>query len=136
MPFRSFFLRSAISHRISGFTLSHLSGINSWSWGLFGIFVSTSLSHAHGSTKLFLQLAISDVSTAARCPACSLPTNNQFLRPMAIGRIARSAKLCFHRANFCFARHRYPNAAQIQNQPSLNIRVMPEKTSGVRGQSP
>ena len=93
MPFRSFFLRSAISHRISGFTLSHLSGINSWRWGLFGIFVSTSLSHAHGSTKLFLQLAISDVSTAARCPACWLPTNNQFLRPMAIGRIARSAKL-------------------------------------------
>ena len=39
MPFRSFFLRSAISHRISRFTLSHLSGINSWSWGLFGIFV-------------------------------------------------------------------------------------------------
>ena len=85
---RSFLRISAISQRWSGLALSHTLGsrsVSSASDGPLAMQSKMSFRYAQGSTKLFLQLAISDVRIAARWPARSLPTNSQFLRPIAIG---------------------------------------------------
>ncbi len=55
--------------------------------------VSTSVSQACGSMPLALAVAIRLMMAAARLPAVSDPANSQFLRPMAIGRIAFSIGL-------------------------------------------
>ena len=47
------------------------------------------ISQAHGSTSQLLQVAIRLIRIAARWPACGLPTNNQFFRPIATGRKMR-----------------------------------------------
>jgi hypothetical protein len=53
----------------------------------------TSFRYAHGSCPLSLADSIRLSITPDRSPACWEPTNNQFLRPIASGRIAFSAAL-------------------------------------------
>ena len=55
--------------------------------------VSTSVSHACGSSPLALAVASKPMIAAARWPARSAPTNIQFLLPSAIGRMAFSIGL-------------------------------------------
>jgi hypothetical protein len=55
--------------------------------------VSTSVSHACGSSPLALAVASKPMIAAARWPARSAPTNIQFRLPRAIGRIAFSIGL-------------------------------------------
>lgn len=61
--------------------------------GYDGIRASTSDRYAHGSRRCRRQVAVTEVSTAAVVPPRSLPQNNQFLRPTAMPRSARSAAL-------------------------------------------
>ena len=57
------------------------------------ILVSTSCSQANGSMPLSFAVSTSEATIAQRLAPPSLPANNAFLRPSAIGRIERSTGL-------------------------------------------